>query len=84
MCRCNTIVAFSLKTISFSMKTYPCKRGLNLVCVSYVDYDYDQTSEKQCLISEHSSQFSILIDRDEDIKIDCVNPVRPRMGLVEI
>ena len=29
MCRCNTIVAFSLKTISFSMKTYSCRRGLN-------------------------------------------------------
>ena len=30
MCRCNTIVAFSLKMISFSMKTYSCRLGLNI------------------------------------------------------
>ena len=30
MCRCNTIVAFSLKTILFSMKTYSCGRTLNV------------------------------------------------------
>ena len=29
MCRCNTIVAFSLKTISFSMKTYSCRWGFS-------------------------------------------------------
>ena len=29
MCICNTIVAFSLKTISFLMKTYSCRQGLN-------------------------------------------------------
>ena len=34
MCRCNTIVAFSLKTILFSMKTYSCRRALNVTSPS--------------------------------------------------
>ena len=34
MCRCNTVVAFSLKTISVSMKAYSCRRSLRHVLVN--------------------------------------------------
>ena len=49
MSRCNTIVAVSLKTISFSMKTYSCKRGQRL--------HFETTC---CVIANQKEVFTIL------------------------